>query len=122
MTEKQNRECHYYIHAASTAAAAVGADRAQIPGSDSGPLATIQTAMIISIGRVFGVNLTDSAAKAVLTTKLSSMVGKLVARTVTQWIVRWFPRAGNAVNATTAAAITEALGWAVAEDFDKRGY
>lgn len=122
MTEKQNRECHYYIHAASTAAAAVGAGFAQIPGSDSGPLAAIQTAMIISIGRVFGVNLTDSAAKAVLTTKLSSMVGKLVARTVTQWLVGWFPGAGNAVNATTAAAITEALGWAVAEDFDKRGY
>ena len=34
-----------------------------------------------------------------------------------QFLVGWIPIAGNIINAGTAASITEALGWALAEDF-----
>jgi uncharacterized protein (DUF697 family) len=39
-----------------------------------------------------------------------------------QWIGRigWIPVAGNIVNACTAASVTEALGWLLAEDFAKQ--
>ena len=31
----------------------------------------------------------------------------------------WIPGFGNIINAGTASVITELIGWAVAEDFDK---
>ena len=39
-------------------------------------------------------------------------------RGISQFLLGWIPVAGNILNATTAAGITEALGWAVAKDFD----
>lgn len=51
---------------ASASAAAVGGGLAQIPGSDSVPLATIQLTMTISLGKVFGKSLTESSAKAAM--------------------------------------------------------
>ena len=53
MTEKQKKDCKKIINVAS-ASAAVGGGLAQIPGSDSVPLATIQLTMTISLGKVFG--------------------------------------------------------------------
>ena len=98
---------------ASASAAAVGGGLAQIPGSDSVPLATIQLTMTISLGKVFGKSLTESSAKAAMGSALASQVG----RTISQIAIGWWP--GNVINGATAAAVTEALGWALAKEFDE---
>lgn len=37
-----------------------------------------------------------------------------------QLLVGWIPGLGNMVNAGTALTLTEALGWKLAEEFDRR--
>ena len=64
MTDTQKVKCHAIIHTASASAAAVGAGLAQIPGSDNAVIMPIQLVMTISLGRVFGLELTESAAGA----------------------------------------------------------
>lgn len=119
MTDSQNAMCHAIIHTASTSAAAVGGGLAQLPGADNPPLVAIQVTMIVGLGKVFGMRLSEVAARAICATMLSSMIGKYAARVATQVLVGWIPGVGNAVNATIAAGITEAIGWAVVEEFDK---
>lgn len=114
MTDDQKEKCHLIIHSASTAAAGVGAGLAQIPLSDNAVIMPIQIAMIIGLGKVFHQNITDSAAKGLA---LAS-IGTLIGRGTVQVLLGWIPVLGNAINATTAAGITEALGWAVANNLD----
>lgn len=116
MTEKQRKECHAIIHTASAAAAGVGAGLAQIPGSDNALLTPIQLTMTISLGKVFDIQLTETTAKAALGSVAASTIG----RTVSQVLVGWIPGFGNAINATTAAGLTESMGWMLANDFDKQ--
>lgn len=116
MTRKQKSQCHAIIHAASTAAAGAGAGLAQVPGSDNAIITPIQLTMTISLGRVFDIELTESAAKAALASAAASTLG----RTISQVLLGWIPGVGNVINAGTAAAITEAIGWALAKDFSKR--
>ena len=113
MTITQRRMCHAIIHAASVSAAAVGAGLAQIPGSDNAVIAPIQLVMTISLGRVFGLELTESAAGAAVASAAAFAVG----RTTSQFLIGWIPVAGNIVNAGTAATVTEAIGWLLAEGF-----
>ena len=98
---------HIMIHGATKAAAGVGAGFAQIPGSDAPVLMTIQTGMILGIAQHHGVSLTKTAAADMVLTFAASMTG----RVISQFLVGWFPVIGNAINASTAAAITEAIGW-----------
>jgi uncharacterized protein (DUF697 family) len=116
MTEEQRKKCHGIIHAAATAAAAVGAGLAQLPCSDAAVIVPIQVGMIISLGAVFEISITESAAKTVLAETLGTTIG----RGISQVLVGWLPGIGNLINASTAAAVTEALGWMVARDFDRR--
>ena len=114
MTDDQNKKCHAIIHAASAAAAGVGASLAQIPGSDNAIITPIQLTMTISLGKVFGITLSESAAKAAI----GSVAAYTVGRTISQFLIGWIPGWGNAINASTAASVTEALGWALANEFD----
>lgn len=116
MTDDQKKKCHAIIHSASAGAAATGAGLAQIPFSDNAVIVPIQIGMIISLGAVFGAKITESAAKVTLSTVLATYAG----RGISQALVGWIPGIGNAINASTAAAITESLGWFVAKDFDKK--
>lgn len=75
MTMKQVIACNTAIHTAG-AAAAVGGGLAQIPGSDSVPIVTIQTMMVVSLAKIFGKDLAEGAARAVVSTGLSTMVGR----------------------------------------------
>lgn len=95
------------IHGAATAAATAAAGLAQIPGSDNAVIAPIQIAMIISIGEVHGQKLSKGAALSTLSAASAGIVG----RTVSQFLVGWIPGIGNAINASTAFGITEAIGW-----------
>ncbi len=113
MTDTQKAKCHAIIHSASASAAAVGAGLAQIPCSDNAVITPIQLTMTISLGRVFGLELTESAARAAVASVAAATVG----RTVSQILIGWIPIAGNLVNAGTAATVTEAIGWLLAEEF-----
>jgi uncharacterized protein (DUF697 family) len=104
----KNQKIHGIVHTASSAAAAVGAGLAQVPGSDAPVLAGIQTTMIIAIAHEHNIALTKAAAADLLLTFTATYVG----RGISQWLVGWIPGWGNAINAATAAAITEAVGWA----------
>ena len=112
MTADQRSKCHAIIHTASASAAAVGAGLAQLPGSDNAAITPIQLAMTVSLGAVFGIQLTQSAAAA-----LASVVAATVGRAVSQVLVGWIPFVGNAINASTAAALTESVGWLLAKEF-----
>lgn len=116
MTNEQKKVCSGIIHTASGLAASVGAGLAQITGSDNAVITPIQITMVVSLGKVFDVNLTDSAARAAIGTVAASTVG----RAASQVLVGWIPIVGNAINAVTAAGITEALGWEMADEFSKR--
>ena len=113
ITPEQRVRCHAIIHAASASAGAVGGGLAQIPGSDSVPICAIQATMTSALGRVFGLELTDTMARSALLATPTTIGGRLVS----QFLIGWIPVAGNIINAGTAASITEALGWALAEDF-----
>jgi uncharacterized protein (DUF697 family) len=111
-----NGKVHGIIHTASVAAGGVGAGLAQIPGSDAPVLAGIQTTMIIAIADEHGVKMTKAAAADLLLTFSATMAG----RGISQVLLGWVPGFGNAINAATAAALTEAVGWAADAYFEKR--
>lgn len=104
---QNDEKAHIIIHGAAASAAAVGAGLAQIPGSDNAIIVPIQVAMIIAIGAVYGRNLNEAAALSILSAASAGIIG----RTISQFVIGWFPGIGNAINAGTAAAVTEAIGW-----------
>jgi uncharacterized protein (DUF697 family) len=109
------QKVHGAIHTASAASAAVGAGLAQVPGADMPVIASLQTAMIVAIAEVHGVTIKQTAAADLLLTFSASVGG----RALSQLLVGWVPGLGNAINASTAAAITEAIGWAAHAFFSK---
>jgi uncharacterized protein (DUF697 family) len=115
MTTDQKETCHLIIHGASTASAGVGAGLAQLPVADHVVLVPIQIGMIIALGKVFDIDLSEATAKGVAL----SMAGMYVGRGASQVLLGWIPGIGNALNAATAGLLTEAMGWAVAKRFDR---
>lgn len=115
MTESEKSQCHHIIHLNAVAASGVAAGIAQLPGADNLPLAAIEVEMVIALGQVFGISVTKSGAKGII----AGVAGTTVGRTVSQFLVGWVPGLGNAINASTAAGVVEALGWAAADHFDK---
>ena len=114
MTSTEIGLCNGIIHSASAAAAAVGGGLAQGPGSDNILITPIQMTMAISLGKVFGINLDQSTAKAAVASAAAATIG----RAASQALIGWIPGIGNIINATTAAAITEAIGWIMANEFE----
>jgi len=114
MTKSQENQCHKIIHIATASCGAVGFFSAQIPGSDYAIMAPIQITMIISIGGVFGVTIDKSWAKSLLGSYIATITG----RALSQALLGWIPAIGNVINSGTAAALTEAIGWAVAKDLE----
>ncbi len=111
-----NTKIHTVIHGAAASAAAVASGMAQIPTSDNLVITPIQVAMIIEIGQIHGHKLDESAALSTLSAASAGIAG----RTLSQFLVGWIPGYGNAVNATTAFAITEAIGWGADEILAKK--
>lgn len=71
-------------------------------------LITLQTAMIIAIGAEYDCTITKANAKSILLTLPAGYGG----RAFSQAMMGWLPAYGNAINALTAMAITETIGWA----------
>ena len=118
MTKSKERKCHKIIHSASASAGAAAAAASQVPGSDSAIIVPIQVTMIISLGKVFGETIDKSWAKSALASYIATFVG----RKISQFAIGWIPGLGNVVNASTAAGVTEMIGWAVAEDFARQNF
>lgn len=110
-----NKKIHAIIHTASATAGGIGAGLAQLPGSDMPVLMTLQTAMIVAIGHEHGCEITKTHAKSLLLTFPAGYGG----RAISQFLIGWIPGFGNAINATTAATITESIGWAADSYFEK---
>ncbi|MBU5363728.1 hypothetical protein KQI58_22170 [Enterococcus raffinosus] len=115
MNKTQRRKAHLIIHSASTAAAGVGAGMAQLPFPDATVLLPIQTAMVIALGKIFHIKLEQGASKALATQFLAQKAGQMTAR----FLAGKLPVAGNIVNGSTAAAITESCGWLIAKEFSE---
>jgi len=111
----RNQKIHGIIHVASAACAGVGAGLAQLPGSDAVVIVPIQTAMIMSIASQHGVELTKTLATDFILTSVATTGGRFLS----QLFLGWIPVLGNAINASTAAGVTEAIGWAADRYFAK---
>ena len=111
----KNQKVHGIIHTAAAACGGIGGGMAQLPGSDSAAIIPLQTAMIVAIAHVHGFNITKTAAADVLLTFSATIGGRFLS----QVLVGWVPGAGNVINASTAAALTEAIGWAADSYFDE---
>lgn len=114
--EDMKKKCQGLIHGASVACGGVGTGLAQIPASDNAVIVPIQIGMIIGLGAVFELNITESTAKSIIASTGASIVG----RTVSQFLVGWIPGIGNAINTVTAAGITETIGWLAVANFYER--
>ncbi|QBO37156.1 DUF697 domain-containing protein [Periweissella cryptocerci] len=104
MTAVQQKQVGKIIHGSSIAAAGVGA--APIPFVDALPITALQINMIIQIGKVFDQYIAKSA--------LMGITQALAVTAAGRGVVALVPVVGWGVNATVAGALTEALGWSVA--------
>ena len=111
ISEEYMYKCHAIIHGASVAAGAAGA--IPIPFADIIPISAIQIGMVIALGKVFGYQISKSAAKGIIAAGAGAAVGKTVFRN----LVKVVPKAGMVAGAAIAASATEALGWLIADDF-----
>jgi len=116
MNSSQETQCHSIVHSIAIISGGVGAGMAQVPGSDNLVIGPLQIGMVISLGAVFGIELSESSARAALANATATTVG----RGISQALVGWLPSIGNVINAATAFGVTESIGWAVASDFSER--
>lgn len=114
MYEDRKDKCYAIIHGTAVTTGAIGAGLAQIPLADSIPITAAQVAMIVAIAKVYDVDLAEGTAKGLLGGFSASVVGRNVAGV----LVGWMPIIGNALKASTAAALTEAIGWAAVNHFE----
>ena len=113
LTEGQLAKCHAIIHVAAAGAGGVGTGLAQIPLADTAVITPIQVAMIMSLGPVFDIRISEGVAKGMIGSAAAAVVG----RSVSQLLVGWIPVVGNAINTATAAGITELIGWLAVKHF-----
>lgn len=117
MTDSQENKCHAIIHGAAVLGGGAAFGMAQLPGADVPVLAGIEVTMVIALGAVFGISLTESSAKTLVVTYAATHAG----RGISQALVGWIPGFGNTINASTAVALIETMGWAIAYDFNNNG-
>jgi uncharacterized protein (DUF697 family) len=99
---------HLIIHTHAAAAAGIGAGLAQLPGADAPLLVALQANMVRVIADSHGLAISETVALQFVMGLLATMGG----RSLSQLGIGWLPGWGNAINASTAAGITEAVGWA----------
>ena len=115
MPKELEKKCHAAIHTATVASAAAGA--IPIPMSDAIPITAAQIGMIIALGNAFDITLSEAAAKSIMGVTLTQQAGRTVASGIMKMIPGVGTLVGGVVGASTAAALTETLGWIIADDF-----
>lgn len=115
MPKELKKRCQLVIHSATAASAAAGA--IPIPMSDAVPITVAQIGMIIALGKEFDIALSDAAAKSILGVGVTQQAGRAVASNLLKAVPGVGTVVGGFIGASTAAALTEALGWVIADDF-----
>ena len=115
MPKELEEKCHIAIHSATAAATLAGA--IPIPMSDAVPITAAQISMIVALGKIFDITLSQAAAKSIVSVGLAQQAGRTVASSILTALPGVGTIIGGVVGASTAAALTEALGWIVADDF-----
>ena len=113
LTIDQIVKCNAIIHSNAAATAAIALPTSQIPVPDAAIITPIQTTMIIELGRVFDIEITANVASGIL----KSLGAMVVGRQTVKIALGWFPGIGNIINTTTAAGVTEAIGWLTVKEF-----
>ncbi|EHX7008894.1 50S ribosome-binding GTPase [Salmonella enterica subsp. enterica serovar Concord] len=102
------------VHIAAAAAGSVGAT--PIPGSDAPLIAAVQSAMIYKINAEFELDASDSKITSVVGGILGVTAIAQVGKTIVANALKFIPGVGSiiggAISATTAVALTEAVGHA----------
>ena len=118
MPDELKSKCAAVIHTATTAAAAAGV--IPIPMADTIPITAAQVTMIIGLGRVFDISLSETAAKSILGGTMASQTGRAIFSGIIKGIPGVGTVVGGVISAGTSIALTEPLGWIVADDFYKK--
>ena len=116
--ETMKEKCEKIIRTAAIACGGVGTGFAQLPLADSAIITPIQVAMIINIGKVYGRDITDSMATAIIGSLSSALTGRCISAVMFGWV----PIIGNVVNTVTAAGLTAAIGHLAVKKFADEGY
>jgi len=111
LTKDEKIKCNSIIHAASAATGAMGV--VPIGPADTLMITPTQIAMIISLGAVFNIKVSENLAKSILGGLALSVAGRAVAATLLSFI----PVVGWAIKGLTAAGLTEAIGWTAVAHF-----
>ena len=114
MPKEIEKKCHLAIHSATVAAGAAGA--IPIPMSDAIPITAAQIAMIIGLGKVFDITLSESAAKSIASVAITQKAGRAIFTNILKGVPGG-QVVGSLIGAATAVSLTEALGWIIADDF-----
>ncbi|MCL1988926.1 MAG: GTP-binding protein [Firmicutes bacterium] len=104
-------KCHAIIHTASAAAGA--AALIPIPMADHIPITAAQVTMVAGLAAVFGIRISTDLAKSILSVGLVKQGGQFAFRQLVKLIPGW----GWGAAAVTAVGVTQAFGWAMADDF-----
>lgn len=115
MPKEIKNKCNIAIHSATVAAGTAGAS--PIPISDAVVITGVQIAMIVSLGKVFGISLSESAAKSLASVTVTQQAGRAIFSNLLKAIPGAGTLIGAVLGATTAGVLTEALGWIIADDF-----
>lgn len=115
MPKHLEKKCHVAIHSATVAAGAAGA--IPIPMSDAVPITAAQIGMVVALGKIFDVTLSESAAKSIVATGAARGAGRVLVANLIKMVPGAGTAIGGTISAATAVAITEALGWIIADDF-----
>ena len=107
-------ECAKVIHIAS--AAAGSAALIPIPIADRIPITAAQVGMIISLGKVFDITISNSVANAVIGCGLAQNIGQALSDSIIK-VIPGVNFVAPAICTITASGLTEAMGWIVADDF-----
>ncbi|MFP6084438.1 YcjF family protein [Helicobacter pylori] len=110
-------ECKTIIHVASGAAGAAGL--IPIPFSDALAIAPIQAGMIYKMNDAFGMDLDKSVGTSLITGLLGVTAVAQVGRTLVNGFLKFIPVVGSVAGGTTAAVITEGIGFAYLKVLEK---
>ena len=113
MNDVERIKSRKIIHRTAIAGGLAALVMAQLPGSDNLILVPIEIIMVILLGGVYGVNLRHSISLSFVIGSVATMIG----RGISEFLVGWIPVAGNIIDALTAAAVIEFMGWAVVRNF-----
>ncbi|GAA8567047.1 hypothetical protein oki1423_03860 [Helicobacter pylori] len=110
-------ECKTIIHVASGAAGAAGL--IPIPFSDALAIAPIQAGMIYKMNDAFGMDLDTSVGASLVAGLLSVTAVVQVGRTLVNGFLKFIPVVGSVAGVSTAAVITEGIGFAYLKVLEK---